>query len=58
MVMAYELGMRYLTDYLEGDPYFQGTGNTSLLKARNQLYYMMDMIEHKEEMEKIVENVL
>ena len=54
LVMAHELGMRYLTDYLLGDPYFQGTGNISLLKARNQLYFMEDMLAHKKEMEEII----
>jgi hypothetical protein len=58
MVMAYELGMRYLTDYLMGDPYFQGTGNNSLLKSRTQLYYMEDMLANKDKMEQIVHDVL
>ncbi len=58
MVMAYELGMRYLTDYLMGDPYFQGTGNNSLLKSRTQLYYMEDMLANKDKMEQIVRDVL
>lgn len=59
LVMTYELGMRYLTDYLQGDPYFKAsTENQNLIKARNQLYFLEDMVLHLDEMKDILKDVL
>jgi len=59
LVMTYELGMRYLTDYLQGDPYFKvSSENQNLIKARNQLYFLEDMALHENEMKDILHEVL
>ncbi len=51
--------MRYLTDYLQGDPYFKASSeNQNLIKARNQLYFLEDMVLHLDEMKSILKDVL
>ena len=40
-VLAFECGVRFLTDYLEGDVYFKvGAPNENLLRARHQFVLM------------------
>lgn len=49
--MTYETGLRFLTDYLNGDVYFQTKyPDHNLDRARNQLKLAADLEEHMEEM--------
>ncbi len=55
MMMTYECGMRFLTDYLSGDTYFKTKHPThNLDRARNQFKLLSDMETKKEEMLSIV----
>ena len=53
--MAAECGMRFLTDYLDGDKYF-GTSykGHNLVRARCQLALAKDMMRRLDEMQDIV----
>ena len=54
MVMTYEVGIRFLTDYLQGDPYFKTDYEThNLVRTRTQLRLLELMEAHKEEMDEI-----
>ena len=54
-VMTYECGMRFLTDYLEGDVYFRTTRpEHNIERARNQFKLVADMEAHMDEMNAIV----
>ncbi len=54
-MMTYECGMRFLTDYLEGDGYFHVEyPEHNLVRARNQMALLQDMEAHQTEMEQIV----
>ncbi len=54
--MTMECGMRFLTDYLEGDTYFKISREShNLDRARNQFALIKDMEEKEEEMKKVVE---
>ena len=51
VAMAYELGMRFLTDYLQGDVYFKTAHeNHNLERARAQFALAADMEKHRGEM--------
>lgn len=51
MMMTFECGMRFLTDYLEGDTYFRTTrAGQNLDRARNQFKLLSDMEARFEEM--------
>ncbi len=53
--MTVECGMRFLTDYLNGDKYFKiHYPDQNLVRARCQLALACDMIERLEEMQEIV----
>ena len=55
-VMAYELGVRFLTDYLEGDVYFKTEhAEHNLERARVQLELMLAMERQEAAMQRIVE---
>lgn len=57
LVMTYEVGMRFLTDYLEGDPYFGAKyEENNLNRAKNQFTHLYNMITQKNEMQKIINN--
>ena len=44
LVMTYECGLRFLTDYLEGDPYFKTDyPEHNLVRCRNQFSLLRDM---------------
>lgn len=53
--IAMELGIRFLTDYIDGDKYF-GTHfpGENLIRARNQLHLAKDLLNHMDEMAEIV----
>ncbi|MCC6095200.1 MAG: aminoglycoside phosphotransferase family protein, partial [Eubacterium sp.] len=55
-IMTYECGMRFLTDYLDGDKYFRiARPNHNLERARNQFALLKDMDQKIDEMKAIVE---
>lgn len=55
-VLAYEQGMRFLTDYLDGDVYYKiSREGQNLDRARTQLKLVADMEEKWERMKQIVE---
>lgn len=55
ILMTYECGMRFLTDYLEGDTYFRiKRENHNLDRARTQFKLVSDMEKLLEQMNEIV----
>ena len=55
MTMTYECGMRFLTDYLEGDHYFKvHRDGHNLDRCRTQFKLVKDMEEKLEQMNEIV----
>lgn len=57
-IITLELGVRFLTDYLEGDQYFKTAyPEHNLVRARTQLKLVADMEENWERMEAIVREV-
>ena len=58
MMMTLECGMRFLTDYLEGDTYFKiHRENHNLDRARNQFALVADMERKLPEMKEIVSSI-
>ena len=58
IMMTLECGMRFLTDYLEGDTYFKiHRPNHNLDRARNQFALVSDMERKFDNMKKIIENI-
>ncbi len=54
-LMTFECGIRFLTDYLEGDVYFRTThAEHNIVRARNQFRLVADMEKHMDEMNAIV----
>ncbi len=54
-LMTFECGIRFLTDYLEGDVYFRTAyPGHNIVRARNQFRLVADMEEHMNEMNAIV----
>ncbi len=54
-LMTFECGIRFLTDYLEGDVYFRTThAEHNIVRARNQFRLVYDMEAHMDEMNAIV----
>lgn len=54
-LMTFECGMRFLTDYLEGDVYFRTAyPEHNIVRARNQFKLVADMENHMDEMNAIV----
>ena len=59
MMMTFECGMRFLTDYIDGDIYFRThRPGHNLDRCRNQFALLADMEAKLEEMTKIVENII
>ena len=55
VTMSVECGMRFLTDYLDGDKYFSTDyPEHNLVRARCQLALAKDMLTHYDEMRDIV----
>ena len=55
-VMTYECGMRFLTDYLQGDTYFKiHRENHNLDRARTHIKLVQDMEDKWEQMNRIVQ---
>lgn len=54
-LMTFECGMRFLTDYLNGDTYFKiAYPEHNLVRARNQFALVADMESKMSDMEKII----
>jgi Ser/Thr protein kinase RdoA (MazF antagonist) len=59
IVHTYEDGIRFLTDYLEGDHYYRIHHPThNLVRARTQFKLVKRMLEIETQLEKIVEDVI
>ena len=59
IVITLETGIRFLTDYLDGDKYFRTTYERhNLDRARNQFKLVEDMEKKLPEMEKIIEGYM
>lgn len=57
-MMTYENGIRFLTDYLNGDTYFsvdKNIENHNLIRAKTQLELLRQMEEKEEEMKGVIE---
>ncbi|MCC8016290.1 MAG: aminoglycoside phosphotransferase family protein, partial [Clostridiales bacterium] len=58
LLMTFECGMRFLTDYLNGDTYFKIDYPThNLVRAKNQFALVSDMEKHMDEMNNIIKNI-
>ncbi len=54
-LMTFECGMRFLTDYLNGDTYFKTAyPEHNLVRAKNQFALVADIEKHLDEMENII----
>ncbi len=54
-IMTFEIGMRFLMDYLDGDVYFKvHEEDMNLVRARTQLKMVHEIEQHEKEMEKIL----
>ena len=54
ILMTFECGMRFLTDYLDGDHYFKTKyDNHNLVRCRTQFHLVKQMIEQKDVLEEI-----
>ena len=59
LLMAMEVGMRFLTDYIENDKYFKVSKEKhNLIRARNQIKVSEEIIKNKEEIDKIINSLL
>ena len=57
-LLTYECGIRFLTDYLEGDTYFKiHRPNHNIDRARTQLKLVADMTSKFEEMQNIIKDL-
>ncbi len=58
-MMTYEVGIRFLTDYLNGDVYFHvAYPEHNLVRARNQFALLADMEKNEEAMDEVVASVV
>lgn len=59
IIMTLECGVRFLTDYLEGDRYFKiHKENHNLIRAKNQFKFVAEMEKQSDTMEEIVDMLL
>lgn len=57
LVMTYEVGLRFLTDFLNNDTYFGANYyDNNLNRSINQLALLTDMCKHEQEMHEIVDD--
>ncbi len=55
IIMTFECGMRFLTDYLDGDTYFKTQyEDHNLIRCRSQFHLVKQMLEKKDELDKII----
>ena len=58
-LMLFETGIRFLTDYLEGDVYFKTTyPEHNLVRARNHIKLIEDIESHEDEIQNIIDSLL
>jgi hypothetical protein len=58
-VITLECGMRFLTDYLNGDTYFKTSyPEHNLVRAKNQFKLVSDMELHMDEMNDIIKSIV
>ena len=58
-MMTYEVGIRFLTDYLDGDCYFHTDyPEHNLVRARNQFALLADMERQEQAMQAVVDDCL
>ena len=56
--MTFECGMRFLTDYINGDTYFKTAyPEHNLVRARNQFALVADMEKKMDEMNRIIAEI-
>lgn len=59
VLMSYECGIRFLTDYLLGDVYFSISREAhNLIRAKSQFKLVKELMAHQRELEKIIKNCL
>lgn len=59
ILITYEIGLRFLTDYLDGDSYFKiHYPKHNLVRAKNQFKFVADMEKHIDEIKEIVSRCL
>lgn len=59
LLMTFECGMRFLTDYLNGDTYFKTAyPEHNLVRAKNQFALVADMEKHMDEMKAIISELV
>lgn len=59
LLMTYEVGIRFLTDYLEGDTYFRiAYPEHNLVRARNQLMLVRRLEENMNKLNKFIESII
>lgn len=57
-LMTFECGIRFLTDYLDGDVYFKTAyADHNLVRARNQFKLVAEIENHLDEMNEIVDRI-
>ena len=57
-LMTYECGVRFLTDYLDGDVYFKTSyENHNLVRARNQFKLVYEMEQNMDKMNEIINSI-
>ena len=57
ILMTFECGMRFLTDYIDGDHYFKTKyEDHNLVRCRTQFHLVKQMIEQKDVLEEIVQS--
>lgn len=57
-LMTLECGMRFLTDYLNGDTYFKTSyDNHNLVRAKSQFALVRDMEKNMDKMEEIIKSI-
>ena len=57
-IMTFECGMRFLTDYLNGDVYFKTAyPEHNLVRAKNQFKLVADMEDKMDEMNNIIKDI-
>ena len=59
LLMTYEVGIRFLTDYLQGDIYFRThRPDQNLHRCRTQLAFVRDMLAHRADLDRCVATAL
>ena len=59
LVMTFEVGLRFLTDYLDGDVYFHiDYPEHNLVRARCQFRLLSDMEAHQQDMERVIQRLI